>query len=55
MLGKANDLRSTIKDARELDGWFRDNPSYTIESVQFQMVSTTISGVLPHVLIIYKE
>ncbi len=55
MLGKASELRSELMDARELDGWLTNSNDVDIVQIQFSMAGTSMTGVLPHVLIIYKE
>lgn len=55
MFGKATELRSELMDARELDGWLTNSPNALVMDIQFCMSDTRHNGLMPQVLVIYKE
>lgn len=54
MLGKANELRSDLVDARELDTWLR-NSNAEVVKIYLSSAGTECLGIVPSALIIYKE
>ncbi|MDU0329206.1 hypothetical protein RW092_03185 [Paenibacillus sp. 3LSP] len=55
MLGKASEIKTALVDSRELNDWLHEHSEVNIISIQFSMAGTTVTGVLPSALIIYKE